>query len=247
VAGDLDDPTSVRAAMQHTPAVFAVLNMMSGRNVTADGVAAEQRRGRTIADVAAELRVDHVVYSSIAGAAQRTGVPQVDSKGHIERHFSERRVPVTVLRPVFFMDNFTSLTRPVLSDGELIVSLPLRPDTPLSMIATSDIGEFAALAFDDPAAFPDEPVVIAGDRLTGVAIAERFAGVAGVPARFTQAPIERIRAFDENVAAMFAWLDTGRSERPDLPALHRLHPGLLSLDNWLRESSWRPQPLEVTR
>ena len=48
------------------------------------------------------------------------------------------------------MDNFASYNRPVLQGGELVVSLALRPQTPVALVATRDIGEFAAIAFGQP-------------------------------------------------------------------------------------------------
>jgi len=231
VPGDLDDRDSLRAAMTGVGGVFLVLSMMAGSRVSAEGVAAEVRRGRAVAEVAAETGVPHLVYSSVAGADQGTGIPHVESKGEIEATIRALDLPATVLRPAFFMDNFATHTRPALLDGELVVALALRPDTPLQMIAVRDIGVFAALAFERP---PEEkPLVIAGDVLTPAGIAAAFATARGVPARFEQVPLERVRAFDPEVARMFAWFDSRAGERADLPALRAAHPGLSTLAQWL--------------
>lgn len=240
VAGDLDDPASLRAAMSDVEAVFLVLTMMSGATVTPEGIEAEERRGKAVAYIAAETGVRHLVYSSIAGARQNTGIPHVESKGRIETYIRRLGQPATVLRPVFFMENFASLTRPVLVDGELVVNLALRPDTPLQLISTRDVGAFAAIAFDQPERFVDRQPVIAGDYVAGAVVAERFGRACGIPARFQQVPIERLRAFDEEVARMFEWFDTGDGERADIPALRALHPGLMTLDTWLHTTGWRP-------
>jgi uncharacterized protein YbjT (DUF2867 family) len=138
------------------------------------------------------------------------------------------------------MDNFATLTRPVLSGGELTVSLALRPDTPLGMIAARDIGAVAAIAFCQRDRFLGRQVEIAGDFLAGAQIAETFSRTAGVPARFQQVPIEQVCAFDPEVSKMFAWLDT-RAQRPfDLAALRADHPGLMPLEGWLRATGWKP-------
>lgn len=234
VPGDLDDRDSLLAAMTGVGGVFLVLSMMAGPRVSAEGVVAEVRRGEMVAELAARTGVEHLVYSSVAGADQGTGIPHVESKGRIEAHIHTLGVPATVLRPAFFMDNFATLTKPVLVDGELVVALALRQDTPLQMIAVQDIGVFGALAFDRT---PEGPVVIAGDELTGTEIAARFAVARGVPARFEQVPLDRLRAFDPEVARMFAWFDSRAGERADLPALRAVHPGLSTLDLWLKESA----------
>lgn len=234
VPGDLDDPASLRAAMRGVQGVFLVLTMMTGPRVTAEGVAAEQRRGRTVAELTAEAGVGHLVYSSIQGTDQSTGISYIESKAHIEAHIRTLGLPATVLRPASFMENFASYNRPVLADGGLTVSLALRPATRLPMIAAHDIGVFAAMAFDQPARFLGESLAIAGDVLTGPEIAEVFGQAYGLPARFWQLPTEQLRAFDPQVAAMFDRLDRRTDNGPDLSALRTLHPGLLTLADWVR-------------
>jgi uncharacterized protein YbjT (DUF2867 family) len=240
VTGDLDDPASLRAAMRGIHGVFLVLTMITGPRVTLDGVAAEVRRGKAAADIAKQTGIAHLVYSSINGADLHTGIPHLESKARIEERIRALGLPATILRPSFFMDNFASFTRPVLVDGELVVSLALRPETPLRMIATSDIGAFAAIAFDQPERFLGQRVEIAGDALTGPAIAKTFSRACGLPARFRRLPIEQLRAFDEQVAKMFEWFDERAVAGPDFSVLGARHPGLMTLETWLRKTGWKP-------
>lgn len=124
--GDLDDPGSVRAAMSSVSGVFLALTMMTGPRVTPEGVAAEERRGKAVASLAAEAAIGHLVYSSIGGAGQHTGIPHIESKTRIEEHIRELGLPATILRPASFMDNFASFNRPALDDGQLVISLARR-------------------------------------------------------------------------------------------------------------------------
>jgi uncharacterized protein YbjT (DUF2867 family) len=241
VTGDLDDSRSVRSAMSSVSGVFLALNMMTGPRVTMEGVAAEVRRGKAVADLAGQTGARHLVYSSIGGAAQHTGIPHVESKARIEEHIRALGLPATILRPVSFMDNFASLNRPVLDDGELVVSIPLRPQTRLPLVATRDIGVFAAIAFDHPGSYLGRELEVAGDCLTGPQIAEAFGRACGLRARFRQLPIEQLRAFDVEVARMFEWMDS-RAAEPDIAGLRAEHPGLMTLETWLRCSGWRPEP-----
>jgi uncharacterized protein YbjT (DUF2867 family) len=243
VIGDLDDPGSVRAAMSSVSGVFLALTMMTGPRVTLDGVAAEVRRGQAVAGLASEAGVPHLVYSSISSAGDHTGIPHVESKARIEERIGELGLPATILRPVSFMDNFASLNRPVLDDGELVVGLPLRPQTRLPLVATRDIGVFAALAFGDPQRYTGRRIQVAGDCLAGPQIAAVFGRVCGRPARFRPVPIGQVREFDEQVARMFEWMDSRPSGEPDLAALRADHPGLMTLEAWLRATG-RP-PLET--
>jgi uncharacterized protein YbjT (DUF2867 family) len=242
VTGDLDDSASLRSAMSAAHGVFLVLTMMTGPRVTLDGVAAEVRRGKAVAEIASETGIAHLVYSSSLGADLHTHVPHVESKAQIEAHIQTLELPATILRPVSFMDNFATYTRPILVDGELVVSLGLRPETHLHMIATHDIGAFAAIVFDQPERFIGHHLEIAGDDLTGPAIAETFGRVCGVPARFQQVPIEQLRAFDEEVARMFEWFNERAVDSPDFSALRADHPDLMTLETWLRTTGWKPAP-----
>ncbi|MGP3915208.1 NmrA/HSCARG family protein [Nonomuraea sp. 10N515B] len=240
VTGDLDDADSLRAAMHGVYGVFLVLTMLTGPKVTAEGVAAEQRRGTAVAGLAAQFGVAHLVYSSISGAGLVSGIPYYDSKAAIEERIRSLGLPATVLRPVMFMENFTTLTRPVVHDGELVVSLAVRPEARVRLIAPRDIGVFAAIAFERPGEFSGRRLEIAGDCRTGTEIAEAFGRACGMPARFSRTPIERLRAFDEQVAKMFEWIDKRADDEPDLAALRELHPGLMTLETWLAAAAWKP-------
>jgi uncharacterized protein YbjT (DUF2867 family) len=234
--GDLDDRASLRSAMTGASGAFLVLTMMTGPYVTLDGVKAEQAHGRTVAEVAAATGLGHLVYSSIAGADRASGVAHLDSKGRIEADIRSLALPATVLRPVFFMENFTSLVPPTVVDGELVVNLGLRPHVPLQMVSVRDIGAVAAIALADPEGFLGRTLLVAGDSRTGPEIAAAFGKAAGMPARFNQVPAERLRAFDPEVAKMFAFLDAEGPEPADVDGLRALHSGLLTLPAWLESN-----------
>lgn len=189
VRGDLDDAVSVRAAMTGAHGVFGVHTFM-----TAAGMEGEVRHGRTVAEAARDAAIAHVVYSSVDGAERDSGVPHFDSKWRIEQYYRELGVPLTVLRPTFFMDNFAAQP-PRLVDGTVLVRLALHPDVRLQMIATADIGFFAATAFDSPREYLGTAVALAGEELTGPQIAASFEEATGYRARYEEQPIEEIRAF----------------------------------------------------
>jgi uncharacterized protein YbjT (DUF2867 family) len=231
--------------MSSVSGVFLALTMMTGPRVTLEGVAAEERRGKAIASIAAEAGVCHLVYSSIGGAGQHTGIPHIESKTRIEEHIRALGLPATILRPASFMDNFASFNRPALDGGELVISLALRPQTRLPLVAVRDIGAFAAIAFEHPERYAGRHVHLAGDCLAGPQIADMFAKACGLPARFRQLPTGQLRAFDPEVAAMFEWMDSREADEPDLAALRAEHPGLLTLEDWLRLTGWKPEPADA--
>lgn len=234
VRGDLDEPRSLEAAMRGVHGVFSVQTFM-----TDGGVAAEERQGRSVAEAAVRAGVAHLVYSSVGGAERSSGVPHFESKGRIERYVDELGLPATVLRPTMFIDNFHQMG-PRAVDGELVLALWLPPDTPLQMIATDDIGAFAADAFEDPPRYLGRRIEIAGDELTGPQMAEVFGRAARMPARFQELPLDQLRAMDAETALMFEWF-VREGYQADLPALRRLRPGLATLESWLDRSGWTVQ------
>jgi uncharacterized protein YbjT (DUF2867 family) len=234
VAGDLDDPASVRAAMADVGGVFSVQTHM-----TPAGVDGEVRQGKTVAEAAEQAGIAHLVYSSVDGAERASGVPHFESKWQIEQYLQALGLPATVLRPTGFIDNYATVSRPQTVDGELVVRLALSPTTPLQMLAVADIGVFAADAFERPDEYLGRAVALAGDELTGPQIAAVFAEHTGAPARFEEQPIEHVRAFSDDYARMFEWLNT-HGYRADIPALRRQHPGLRTLRSWLAETAWQP-------
>jgi uncharacterized protein YbjT (DUF2867 family) len=240
VTGDLDDPDSLRTAMKGAHGVFLALTMMVGPRISPAGVVAEERRGKAVAELARESRIGHLVYSSLNGADARSGIPYYESKARIEEHIHALGIPATILRPVSFMDNFATYNRPVLQDGELVVSLAVRPELPMPLIAVADIGALAAIAFGRPGQFLGRTVEIAGDARTPPQIAEIFGRACARPARFRQTPIEQVRAFDTQLAQMFTFFNEHPSGLPDLAALRAEHPELMSLETWLRATAWKP-------
>ncbi|MGW3667858.1 NmrA/HSCARG family protein [Streptomyces sp. NPDC005141] len=233
VRGDLDDEASLLAAMQGVHGVFSVQTFRGP-----GGVEAEERQGRAVADAAVRAGVRHFVYSSVGGADRDTRVPHFESKLRIERYLSTLDLPTTVLRPVMFHDILLDIApRPV--DDELVLGLWLDPRTPVQLIATSDIGVFAADAFENPDAWLGRTVEIAGDVLTGPQMAAAFEAASGVPTRFRQLPIEPLRAARPDLANMFDWFERD-GYHADLAELRRGRPALVSLETWLSDNWTAP-------
>lgn len=233
VGGDLDDEASLLAAMADVHGVFSVQTFRGP-----GGVEAEERQGRAVADAAVQAGVRHFVYSSVGGADRDTRVPHFESKLRIERYLRTLDLPTTVLRPVMFHDVLLDIPpRPV--EGELVLSMWLDPETSVQLIATSDIGAFAADAFESPDAWIGRVVEIAGDELTGPQMAAAFEAVSGVPTRFQQLPIEPLRAARADLANMFDWFERD-GYRADLPELRRIRPDLVTLEAWLSENWTAP-------
>jgi uncharacterized protein YbjT (DUF2867 family) len=125
-------------------------------------------------------------------------------------------------------------------NGELVVNLAVRSDIPVSLVSTADIGAFAAIAFDRPAAFTGRTVELAGDYLTPPQIAGTVGRHTGLPARSHQVPVAQVKAFDEHVGQMFAHFNDDPDGPLDIASLRAEHPGLMDLATWLRSVQWQP-------
>ncbi|GHG98066.1 NmrA/HSCARG family protein [Streptomyces rubradiris] len=216
VKGDLEDTDSLRAAVDGVHGVFSVQALA----YEPETLAAEVRHGKAIADAAKEAGVAHFVYSSVGGAERQTGIDHFESKWEIEEHIKKTGLPATVLRPVFFMNNLLHFAdaRP-----ERLMRLPVKADKPMQFIASDDIGFFAATAFDNPAEYIGKEIELAGDEITFPQVAEIYERVTGVPTRFEATPVEE---------RMFEWF-AEEGYQADIPALRRIHPGLLTLEEFL--------------
>jgi len=98
VTADFDDIASLQSAAGLADAIVAA------GTTHAAGPAADVRHGRNIIDAAAPAG-GHLVYLTVAGADQPTGVPVMDSKHAVERYLRAAGVPHTIVAPVYFMEN----------------------------------------------------------------------------------------------------------------------------------------------
>jgi uncharacterized protein YbjT (DUF2867 family) len=227
VAADLDDPDGLRAAFTGVHAVFAMTTPGSDQRIDL-----EVAHGHAIADAAAAAGVPHVVYSSVGAAERHTGIPHFDSKRDIEEYLVARGLSTTVVRPVFFMDNFAQFAAPTMQDGTLMVRLPLPPGIPLQMIAVEDVGAVAAAAAVDPDRVAGGSIEIAGDELTGEQIAAAYQHRYDVPARYEPLPID-VLGGDADQRAMFEWFAHPPAFQADFAATRALAPRTKTFEQWL--------------
>ena len=231
VRGDLDDPKSLEPALRDAAGVFSVQNFWE------TGFDREVRQGIALADLAKGAGTQHFVYSSVGSAHRNTGLSHFESKWQIEEHVRASGLPHTVLRPVFFMDNWEF---PMLRDMVLSGALaqPLSPDRPFQQVAVDDVGAFAAMVFENRDEWLGRDIDLAGDDRSISEVADTFGRVIGRPVRYVQLPWDQYReAAGEEYAQMYRWFEDVGYEA-DVPALRRLAPQLTSFEEYLRAHDW---------
>ncbi len=227
MAGDLDDRASLDAAMRGAHGVFSVQAIGKKEGD-------EQRQGIAVAEAAAAAKVEHLVYSSVEGAERKTGIPHFDSKFEIEEHVRKLGVPHTILRPVFFMENL-SVPRMARAVFLGMLHAALGKQKPLQLIATGDIGEFAALAFAEPDRFRGKAIGLAGDELTLPQIQAAYRAKTGKAERALPIPRFLINMGKSDLLIMIRWFGT-HGYQADIPAVRAIHPGTLTLPQWLERT-----------
>jgi uncharacterized protein YbjT (DUF2867 family) len=175
----------------------------------------------------------------VGGADRDAEITHWQTKWQIELYIRELGLPATILRPVSFMETYyiPDVEKAILR-GTLLD--PIRQDKPYQLIATDDIGEWAALALTQPRRFVGKALEIAGDELTNPQIAATFARVLGRPVKFRRLPLFVTRlALGREFHQMFKWFNNA-GYRADIPALRRDYPEVkpTTLEAWLTREGW---------
>ncbi|MFE0632264.1 NmrA/HSCARG family protein [Streptomyces sp. NPDC058864] len=225
VRGDMDDRGSLDAAVQGAYGVFSVQPAF----IPPDFAENELQRGIDVAEAARAAGAEHLVYASVAGADRSTGVPHWEIKRQVEQHIRALGVPSTVLRPVMFMENHADPTYGVTGDHALIRVIP--SDATVQLVAVSDIGAFAALAFARPEQYVGRAIELAGDELTVDQMVSAITRATGRPVPrpggHRQSGSRRTAAGARKPTFSFnGW-------QADIAALRARRPELMDFETWL--------------
>lgn len=232
VKGDLDDADSLRSALEGKWGVFGVQNTWEA------GVEGEEEQGKRLARLAREAGVQHYVYASVGSADQDTGIPHFDNKDRVEETVRALGFPsYVIVRPVFFMENLASpWFKPAIDEGNLAIGI--EPDTRLQMIAVEDIGKYGRIAFEQHGELNGQALDIAGDELNPLEAAAKLSEAAGREITHFQVPIEDVRSFSEDFAAMLEWFDAVGYHADIEGNADRFGVAPTSFDEWVTTVDW---------
>ncbi|KAI1095558.1 NAD(P)-binding protein [Rostrohypoxylon terebratum] len=245
VTGNLDAPDEIFARAREvtkTPiwGVYSVQTAMGGGAT----YKTEEVQGKALVDASLKNGVKHMVYSSVdRGGAKSddspTDIPHFISKHNIEQYLYEKtkdgKMDWTVLRPVAFFENLV----PGFMGKVFATSwkINLDKDQKLQLIATSDIGFFAAEAFTKSEEYKNKKISLAGDELTYDQYAATFKEKTGeeLPTTFHFVAYI-INWMVKELGYMFRWFHKV-GYGADIASLRKINPGLKDFGTWLEKES----------
>ena len=225
--GELLNKDSISHALKGAYGVFSVQNFWE------HGYDKEVQQGKNIAEVSKNAGIKHFVYSSVASSDQKTGLLHFDSKWEVEKYIHSLNIPYTIIKPVFFMENFKGWFKPVETDNGLAINMAMHPETHLQMIAVDDIGAIASVIFEHPEVYTGKTIELAGDNPTIPEVANEFSKSLGKAVAFNEIPIDALRSNSKEMADMFEWF-VNVGYKADIEATKKINPGLKNFNTWLK-------------
>ncbi len=256
IEADIDDPGSVRKAMEGCWGAYCVTNFWEHFSPER-----ELAQASTLAQAAADAGLGHVVWSTLEDTRRfvpvgsgrmpvlmgRYNVPHLDAKGEADAFFRASRVPTTFLLTSFYWDNLIHLgmapTRG--ADGRLKFVLPMG-ERKLPGIAAEDIGRCAWGIFKQGPTVADRTVGVSGEHLTGVQMAAALAEALGQPVDHVALSFDEYRHLGfpgaDDLASMFQFkhdFEESFCAARSVETSRALNPKLQDFAGWLDRNRHR--------
>ncbi|RHZ62451.1 NmrA/HSCARG family protein [Aspergillus thermomutatus] len=195
VSADLNSVESLTNALKGTHTIFLVTNYWE----TANGDI-EYSQGKNVTDVAKNIGVSHIIFSSLPHVAEATNgrlshVPHFDSKANIEKYIKKSGLKNTIVLPGYFMSNLTQMITKG-QNGVYQLFYPVdgeKAKFPL-FDAAEDTGLFVRAALKNLDKLEGKHVLEATAYYTPVEIVDTFSKVTGKKAAFVRVTPEQYKA-----------------------------------------------------
>jgi uncharacterized protein YbjT (DUF2867 family) len=246
-SGDIEDKASLLKSFSGAHGVFGVTQPWSADYKKCD-TAKELLQGRNITQASKEAGIKHLVLSTVLNfGATQTGIPHVDSKLQIERDVVENGLPYTFLRPASFMDNIGMEFFPIKKGS---VRGFVDGDAKVPYIACSDIGAFAAIAFEHPELYQNKGINLIGDFVSGGELCNTLSRLRnGERFRYKTVPKLLLRLVAKEFYMMRIYFE--KNGRPPYPKevfevieqCKAIYPNLLTVEGFLKRQCLDTKPL----
>ena len=229
VQGDMGDAAFLQSVFEGAYGVYSVQNTFIG------GPEAEVSQGKNVADVAKEIGVQHLIYGSAGIGRKGTGIPSWETKLRIEDHMKALDLPLTILRPMAFMELMTNKKFfPAVAAWHVMPTL-MGSSRQLPWLCTDDLGAIAARAFAAPHQFVRNDLTLASDVQSLDDCRLIYREVMGRDPRRFPMPVwmfERFGFVGRDLTAMWRWLRTGAVDLDTAPT-RAIHPDASTVRDWL--------------
>ena len=228
VRADMADLDAMRRVCEGAHGVYSVQNpMISGEE-------GELAQGRNVATAAADAGVSHLVHGSAGPGTPGTGVAAWDGKLEVAAYARSRGVPLTVLRPMAFMELMTDKDLyPPVAAWHLMPRL-VGEDRPLPWLSAADLGAIAARAFADPGTYVGADLGLAADVRTLGECRETWRRVTGRNPRRFPMPVWLFERFTgQDLTRMWRWLATHDVEA-DVTRTRSILPTAATVEEFVR-------------
>ena len=229
VQADMADPESL------VPIFDGAYGLFSVQNPVTSGIEGEIKQGKNVADVARKSGIRHVIYGSAGTGRSGTGVPSWESKLVIEAYMKSLALPLTILRPMAFMELMTEkkFFAPV-STWHVMPKL-MGSAKKVVWLAVDDLGFMVATAFSEPEQFIGKQLQLASDARSIDECRTLYREVIGKnPSRFPMPAwmFERYGFVGKDLSIMWRWLRTATLD-VDTEDTLALHPAAWTVQSWL--------------
>jgi uncharacterized protein YbjT (DUF2867 family) len=207
---NLENSTSLRHVLSGAHGAYLLL---PPKYSSRDPLGEQRRLADSLAEAVAESGIENLVFLSSIGAQHDAGTGPIRALHYAESVLTPAAKNLTILRACFFLENWAPALPPVKEHG--VLPSFLTPDRKIPMIATKDIGRFAADALVNP--FLGHRVIeIEGPQeYSPEEIAQTLASLLGREVRLqTMPPSAAVPAltsagFSEELARLFEEMYTG--------------------------------------
>lgn len=218
------------------PAFSGAYGVFNAQNPMTSSPDAEVRQGLNVAEAAALAGVKHVVYGAAGVADHQTGIGSWDSKLVVAQRFRDLGLPLTVLRPMAFMELMTDKGYyPQLSTWHIMPKL-MGPARPVGWLCLDDLGAIAARAFADPEAWAGKVLNLASDVQSIEQCRSLWEERTGRRPRGFPMPVALFERFvGTDLTTMWRWLRHNQFDM-STQVTREILPGALSVRQWMSGS-----------
>lgn len=227
VRADLDDKGSLESAFANMYGVFHMQPPTLGQ------LDREVRQGKNAAEAAKATGVRHVVFGSAGPGHEKTGIEQWDAKIEVTNHMKELGLPLTVLRPMAFMELMTDASYYPQSSTWYIWPRLTGTERRIPWLSVKDLGAIAAKAFADPDGFLGKDLPLAADAQSLGECREIYKKVKGhEPPRFPMPMFLFEKFVGKDIPKMWRWL-RNNPVSGETSQTYEIHPQAMSVQAWL--------------